>query len=131
MAAVQRGIRTWKGLLRAVILVLFNGMILSHSGLLSYTQFSWQAFAQSYPIGRACGSPMECELGFCVNGVCCNRACTGDGERCNDPATPGICRSAVAARPAPAPALSGPGQALAVLVLIVGAWLGWRLRSPD
>jgi hypothetical protein len=123
MGAVRRGVHTWKNLLRAVILVVFNGMLLSHSGLLSYTQFSWQAFAQSYPLGAACASPTECLSGFCVDGFCCNEACSAPGEVCN---VTGICRGA-----APAPALSGPGQVLAVLVLIGGAFLGWRLRRTD
>jgi hypothetical protein len=106
-----------------VIFVLFNGMLLSHSGLLSYTQFSWQAFAQSYPLGAACDSPSECLSGFCADGFCCDQACTAPGEVCN---ASGICRG-----PAPVPALNGPGQALAVLVLIGGALLGWRLRRTD
>ncbi|MEO8603025.1 MAG: hypothetical protein ABI629_10665 [bacterium] len=126
MGAVQRGVHTWKNLLRAVILVVFNGMILSHSGLLSYTHISWQAFAQSYPLGGACASPTECLSGFCADGVCCNQACTQPGAVCDAAGAPGICRS-----PAPVPALSGPGQALAVLVLIGGAFLGWRLRPTD
>lgn len=126
MGAVQRGVHTWKGLLRAVLLVVFNGMLLSHSGLLSYTQFSWQAFAQSYPLGQACVSPTECLSGFCTDGVCCNQACTEAGAECNAAAAPGICL-----RPAPVPALDGAGQALAVLVLIGGAFLGWRLRRTD
>lgn len=123
MGAVQRGIVTRLGLFRAVILVLLNGMILTHSGLLSYTQFSWQAFAQSYPLGAECVSPTECLSGFCADGFCCNEACTAPGEVCN---VTGICRGA-----APVPALNGPGQALAVLVLIGGALLGWRLRRTD
>jgi hypothetical protein len=128
MGAVPRNVHTWKGLLLAVVLVLFNGMLLSHSGLLSYTQFSWQAFAQSYPLGpgEACASPAECLSGFCVDGVCCNQACTEPGAVCNASGAPGFCRQA-----APAPALGGPGQALAVLVLIGGAYLGWRLRRTD
>jgi hypothetical protein len=126
MGAVRRGVHPWKNLIRAVLLVVLNGMILSHSGLLSYTRFSWQAFAQSYPLGQACISATECESDFCVDGVCCNRACTAAGEVCNDPAAPGVCHG-----PAPVPALDGPGQVLAVLVLIGGALLGWRLRRTD
>ncbi len=126
--ALQQNGHTWRGLLLAVVFVLFNGMLLSHSGLLSYTHFSWQAFAQSYPLGlgAACASPTECLSGFCADGVCCNSACTEAGAVCDSAGAPGICRSA-----APAPALSGPGQVLAVLVLIGGAALGWRLRRTD
>ena len=124
MGAVQRNVYTWKGLFLTAVLVLFNGMILGQSGLLSYSQFSWQAFAGSYPLdlGEACASPSECLSGFCADGICCNEACTEAGSVC----IAGICTPA-----SPVPALSGTGQALAVLVLIGGALLGWRLRPAD
>jgi hypothetical protein len=124
--AVLRRLYIWKELLLAAAIVLFNGVIVSNSGLLSYTHFTWAAYAQSYNLGAACVSPTQCLSGFCVDGVCCNQACTQPGQMCNAPGAPGICHSAVTA-----PALSSAGEALAVLVLIGGAYLGWRLRRTD
>jgi hypothetical protein len=48
------------------------------------------------PLGAACGCSGECSLGFCVDGVCCNTACSGGCVTCNDPGNMGEC-TAVAA----------------------------------
>lgn len=32
---------------------------------------------------QTCGLPADCPLGFCVDGFCCNTACTGDCEACS------------------------------------------------
>lgn len=40
--------------------------------------------------GRACAGPIDCASGFCVDGVCCDRACSGTCEACDGP-TPGTC----------------------------------------
>src|SRR3712207_6824882 len=29
------------------------------------------------PLGSQCSAPSECASGFCVDGVCCNSACSG------------------------------------------------------
>jgi len=40
--------------------------------------------------GRACTAPGDCASGFCVHGLCCDRACSGTCEACDGP-TPGTC----------------------------------------
>ena len=50
--------------------------------------------------GAACGCDADCGSGFCVDGLCCNSACTETCKACNTPAAPGIC-SFVAAGGAP------------------------------
>jgi hypothetical protein len=43
-------------------------------------------------IGAACGNSIECQTGHCVEGVCCNSACTGSGLSCNlSPDFAGLC----------------------------------------
>lgn len=43
-------------------------------------------------IGQACGGGNECQTGHCVDGVCCNSACTGAGLSCNvSPDFAGLC----------------------------------------
>jgi len=51
-------------------------------------------------IGSACGGASECDSGFCADGVCCNRACTGSCEACDVAASPGTC-TALAANASP------------------------------
>ncbi|HVV52127.1 MAG TPA: hypothetical protein VHO06_20835, partial [Polyangia bacterium] len=41
--------------------------------------------------GAACGCDADCGSGFCVDGVCCNSACTETCKACNTPAAPGVC----------------------------------------
>jgi len=124
--ALARILEKWKGILLAIALVLSNGVILSRSGLLSYTHFTWEAFAQSYTNGEACETPSQCLSDFCVDGVCCDTACTQPGRVCARPGAVGVCSPVLTA-----PALGNTGQALAVLVLIGGALLGWRLRRRE
>jgi hypothetical protein len=42
-------------------------------------------------IGEACGCHDECGSGTCVDGVCCNNACTGTCQACNVPGLMGTC----------------------------------------
>ncbi len=43
-------------------------------------------------IGAACANQAQCAMGtFCVDGVCCNNACTDTCRRCNDPGSEGLC----------------------------------------
>jgi MYXO-CTERM domain-containing protein len=39
----------------------------------------------------ACKTAAECASGFCVDGVCCDRACDGTCESCTMPFAPGKC----------------------------------------
>jgi hypothetical protein len=39
--------------------------------------------------GESCGGGAECASGFCVDGVCCDRACDSGCERCDR--SPGVC----------------------------------------
>jgi hypothetical protein len=41
--------------------------------------------------GLACGCNSDCQSGFCVDGVCCNSACTDTCKSCNSANAPGIC----------------------------------------
>ena len=50
--------------------------------------------------GAACGCNADCTSDFCVDGVCCNSACTESCKSCNTPSAPGVC-SFVAAGVAP------------------------------
>ena len=67
------------------------------------------------PTGAACTSPDQCQSEFCVDGVCCDTACDGPGQRCDLPGREGQCLSVA---PAAAPALSAWSILAAVLTLI-------------
>jgi len=41
--------------------------------------------------GSACQTGSECGSGFCVDGVCCNNACSGLCERCDISSSVGMC----------------------------------------
>jgi hypothetical protein len=49
------------------------------------------------PNGAGCGTASQCQSGFCIDGLCCNRACDGPTEVCNLPAQPGTCIALAAA----------------------------------
>ncbi len=54
----------------------------------------YQATAELYrltPKGEACTSNLACDGGYCVDGVCCNEACTTGCRRCDVPGKAGIC----------------------------------------
>jgi hypothetical protein len=42
-------------------------------------------------VGATCRSGADCTLGFCVDGICCNEACTGSCSACNLPMLGGMC----------------------------------------
>jgi hypothetical protein len=48
------------------------------------------------PNGQSCDNAQDCTSGHCVDGVCCDRACSGACQGCNLPGRAGSC-SAVAA----------------------------------
>src|SRR5262249_45350547 len=41
--------------------------------------------------GEACGCATDCQSGFCVDGVCCNTACTETCMACNTQESMGTC----------------------------------------
>ncbi|HEY2901845.1 MAG TPA: hypothetical protein VGL59_14780 [Polyangia bacterium] len=41
--------------------------------------------------GQTCGANSECASNFCVDGVCCDQACTGACRSCNLPSSKGRC----------------------------------------
>jgi MYXO-CTERM domain-containing protein len=42
--------------------------------------------------GETCAEGGDCASGFCVDGVCCETACDGQCDKCNEPGTAGQCR---------------------------------------
>lgn len=69
------------------------------------------------PDGGACSDPSQCLSDFCVDGVCCDSACDGPNDSCDQPGQGGECVSV----PHPAPSTSPRGLGLAVLALIAVA----------
>jgi len=49
------------------------------------------AGACKLPVGQPCAMPSDCLLGFCVDGSCCNSACSGVCQWCNAPGSQGQC----------------------------------------
>ena len=43
------------------------------------------------PVGNPCDDDADCVTGFCVDGVCCNDACDGECQACDEPGMLGIC----------------------------------------
>lgn len=76
------------------------------------------------PDGAACTSGTECASTFCVDGVCCNTACSGPFDTCNAPPERGVC---VQVAPAPPVSRRGLLTGLALLTLIGAAAL-WQQR---
>jgi hypothetical protein len=49
------------------------------------------AGTQPHAASQACTEATQCASGFCVDGVCCNEACTGTCSSCNQAQSPGTC----------------------------------------
>jgi len=75
--------------------------------------------------GGSCDDPTDCVSGNCVADVCCDTACTGADQSCNQPGREGTCTGI-----APAPAASQEGL-LAILTLLtaIAAVALWRRRT--
>jgi hypothetical protein len=63
------------------------------------------------PIGFTCGTAAECGSGFCVDGVCCENACSGTCQSCALAGSPGHCQAVAADNVDPRGACkdNGPG----------------------
>ena len=61
------------------------------------------------PIGFVCTKATECASGFCVDGVCCENACTGTCQSCALPTSPGHCLMVAAHNPDPRGACQDTG----------------------
>jgi MYXO-CTERM domain-containing protein len=72
--------------------------------------------------GGACSNSSQCATDFCVDGVCCDTACTDPPKRCNLPGEVGTCASVAAG----APTLAPWGLILGIVLLVVSA--AWALR---
>jgi hypothetical protein len=49
--------------------------------------------------GSTCGNGAECASGFCVDGVCCNRACSASCEACDIGGAVGTCSQVLSGQP--------------------------------
>ena len=62
------------------------------------------------PNGSTCGCNSACASGFCVDGICCNTACTETCKSCSTTAAPGTCVFVAAGDAPAAPALEPPSR---------------------
>jgi hypothetical protein len=61
--------------------------------------------------GQSCPDSSQCESGFCVDGVCCESACTGACRSCNLAGSPGKCTNVGAGSADPRRTCSDKGAA--------------------
>src|SRR5439155_6711573 len=57
--------------------------------------------------GSPCSRPEQCQSNYCIDGVCCNGACTGQCQACS--LTPGTCTTVTGAPVGSRPACGGSG----------------------
>lgn len=76
------------------------------------------------PDGELCSTPIDCNSGFCVDGVCCDSACDGVAESCNQSGRMGTCSPL----PAPAPPLSRKGLFSIIALLTAFGILSFSRR---
>lgn len=60
-----------------------------------------------FPLGASCDSASQCESGSCVDGFCCNTACTGQCAACDSPGQEGRCVAIQGAPRGDRPACAG------------------------
>jgi hypothetical protein len=86
---------------------LANGDVLATGG----SDASAELLTLGHP-GDACTKgPTECASGFCVDGVCCNAACTGQCEACDAAGLLGTCSPVIGAPHGARTACGGTGCA--------------------
>ncbi len=61
------------------------------NGCTSTQYCSGSACMEKKASGLPCATAVECTLGFCTDGVCCNAACSGACEACNRAGAVGTC----------------------------------------
>jgi hypothetical protein len=57
----------------------------------SSTYYSGDSVGVLRPNGSICSVAMECSSGFCVDGYCCNTACSSACQSCSGSGTQGVC----------------------------------------
>jgi N-acetylneuraminic acid mutarotase len=77
--------------------LLADGRVIVSGGMTDFGVTSTAEVFAPLPLGSLCKADGECPSGPCIDGVCCDRACKGACERCNDPAQPGTCVATAAA----------------------------------
>jgi hypothetical protein len=60
-------------------------------------------------LGFPCAGAIDCHSGICVDGLCCNAACTGQCQACNVQGSEGTCVAAAGAPHGSRPACAGTG----------------------
>lgn len=60
-------------------------------GGLTIDEAIWNVSVSSCSLGTFCSSGAQCDSGFCVDGVCCESACTDQCAACNVASSPGFC----------------------------------------
>ena len=74
---------------------------------MQYCNGSGTCATNKKPNGEACRRTTDCGSGYCVDGVCCNGACTGTCQACNVPGRLGACGNVL---PGATDASCGTGQ---------------------
>jgi len=72
--------------------------------------------------GGACTAGSQCATTFCVDGVCCDTACTEPLQKCNLPGHDGTCSSAAAVAPTLTP------HALMIGLILLAVTAAWAIR---
>ena len=78
-------------------------------GAMQYCTGSGTCGMNKYPNGQTCSATTDCGSGFCVDGKCCNSACTGTCQSCAVAGSLGSCVNLPAGAPDPtsSPACGG------------------------
>jgi hypothetical protein len=81
----------------------------SQPGTAGEYQGAAYTFLLKHPNGDACATPAECASGIKADGVCCDRACTGQCEACDVAGSAGTCVTVVGPPHAGRPGCGGSG----------------------
>ena len=72
-----------------------TGLVVGSSDVLSGAAYGFSL------LGAPCASASECAGGLCVDGVCCESACDGPCDSCNQAGQEGLCQPAIEKTPDP------------------------------